>query len=111
MEIKLFKKENITNRKISNSYLVSNFLTANDSDKISIAVGNAINHNEITKINSERVYFVLEGEIIIDDNLIGKSGDVIFIPSNKKYSFKGTFKVVIVNSPPFRKENENIIKS
>ncbi|MFH1838305.1 MAG: hypothetical protein ABH808_02315 [Candidatus Kuenenbacteria bacterium] len=102
MEIKLFKKENAIARKISDSYSVFNFLTADDSDKISVAVGSAINHDEITMTNSDRAYFVLEGEIIINNNFIGKPGDVIFIPSNIEYNFQGTFKAVIINSPPFK---------
>ena len=110
MEIKLFKKEEATVRKITDSYSVFNFLTADDSDKVSIAVGSAINHDETTKTNSDRAYFVLEGELIVNNNLIGNPGDVVFIPSNVQYNFKGTFKAVIVNSPPFKKLNEIIRK-
>lgn len=103
MEIKLFKKEEAVARKIADSYSVFNFLTAGDSDKMSVAVGNAMNHAEVTLTNSDRAYFVLEGEISIDNNLVGKSGDVIFIPSNTQYNFRGTFRAVIINSPPFKK--------
>ncbi|MFA6551494.1 MAG: hypothetical protein WCV41_03140 [Patescibacteria group bacterium] len=110
MEIKLFKKKDAVARKISDSYSVFNFLTADDSDKVSIAIGQAINHNETTKTNSDRAYLVLKGKLAVNDMLIGKSGDVIFIPSNVEYNFKGTFKAVIVNSPPFKKFNEKIRK-
>ena len=110
MEIKLFKKESAIERKISDSYSVFNFLTANDSDKISVAVSSANNHNETAIISSDRAYFVLEGEIIVNDKFIGQPGDVLFIPSNTEYNFKGTFKAVIVNSPPFKKSNEKILK-
>ena len=110
MNIKIFKKDDVVARKISDSYSVFNFLTADNSDKISIAVGNATDHDETTKTNSDRAYFVLEGKIVVNNNLIGNSGDVIFIPSNTEYNFKGTFKAVIVNSPPFKKLNEKIRK-
>ncbi len=110
MKIKLFKKEDAIERKISDSYSVFNFLTAEDSDKISVGCSQANNHNETTLINSDRAYFILEGEIIINNNLIGKPGDVIFIPSNTQYNFKGTFKAAIVNSPPFKKINEKTKK-
>ncbi len=106
MNIKIFRKENAIIRKISDSYSVFNFLTAADSEKVSVAVGDAANHNETTTINSDRAYYILAGEIIVNENLIGKPGDVIFIPSDTEYNFKGTFKAVIVNSPPFKKENE-----
>jgi len=101
MPIKLFKKEDSVIRKISDSYSISNYLTIKDSNNVSVAVGNALNHNETTKTESDRVYFILEGEIVIDD-LIGKSGDILYIPKNTKYSFSGTFKAVIINSPPFK---------
>lgn len=110
MEIKLFKKEKAVARKISDSYTVFNFLTADDSDKISIAIGSAEDHDETTSTSSDRAYFILEGKITVNDNLVGKPGDVIFIPSNIKYNFKGTFRAVIVNSPPFRKLGEKISK-
>ena len=110
MPIKIFKQKDSIARKIFDSYSVFNFLTAEDSDKVSIAVGVATEHNETTQTSSERVYFVLEGEIIVNDEIIGRKGDVIFISANTQYNFKGTFKAVVVNSPPFKKENEKILK-
>lgn len=101
MPIKLFKKEDSVVRKISASHSVSNYLTAKDSNYLSVAVGNAVNHNEIITTDSDRVYFILEGEITIND-LKGKSGDLIYVPQNTKYSFSGTFKAVVINSPPFK---------
>lgn len=108
MTIKIFKKDNASVRKISSSYSVSNLLTAKDSDKVSVAVGNAIGHDETTKTMSDRAYYVLEGEIIVDKKIFGHSGDAIFIPANTKYNFRGTFRAIIVNAPPFKKTNESI---
>ncbi|PIR81610.1 MAG: hypothetical protein COU21_02690 [Candidatus Komeilibacteria bacterium CG10_big_fil_rev_8_21_14_0_10_36_65] len=110
MSIKIFKKEDSISRKISDSYSILNFLTSEDSDKISLAIGTARNHNEITQTTRDRVYYMVEGKIIINDNIEAGSGDVIFIPANTGYQFKGSFKVVIVNSPPFKKDNESIYK-
>lgn len=110
MAIKLFKKENAAIRKISESYSVSNFLTAGYCRNASVAVGNAEKHDETTITNSDRAYYVLEGEININDELIGKFGDVLFIPANTEYHFKGTFKAVIINSPAFNPQNERIKK-
>lgn len=109
MTIKLFKKADSTIRKVSDSYSIANFLTAEDSSKMSIAVSVAINHSETTTISSDRAYFVLEGEIVFNNSIIGNVGDVVFIPANEQYeqySFTGTFKAVIVNLPPFKKSNE-----
>lgn len=107
-KIKIFKKSEAVAREISESYVIYNFLAADDCKNVSIAVGNAENHNETTKTTSDRAYYVFEGEIIIDDNIVGINGDVIFIPSNTEYNFKGTFKAVIVNSPAFNSKNEKI---
>lgn len=101
MPIKLFKKEESVIRKISDSHSVSNYLTIKDSNNLSVSVGNAINYNETIKTDSDRVYFVLEGEIIIN-NLKGKSGDVLYISQNTEYNLSGTFKAVVINSPPFK---------
>lgn len=104
MSVKLFKKEEGSERKISDSHFVLNLLTANDSDKVSVAVSTARNHNETTKTASDRAYYILEGEIIVNDEIIGRPGDIVFIPANTEYNFRGTFKAVLINSPPFRKK-------
>jgi ethanolamine utilization protein EutQ (cupin superfamily) len=110
MSIKIIKQEDGINRKISDSYSVLNLLTGFDSNNVSLAISTAKNHNETTKTKSDRVYYILEGELIVDDNLIAKKGDVVFVSSNTNYNFKGSFKAVLVNSPPFKKENETISK-
>lgn len=107
MEIRLLKKEDAVLRKISDSYSVFNFLTANDSERFSIAIGDALDHDETTKTMSDRAYFVLEGEIIVNGKLRGGPADIIFIPENTEYSFKGSFKAIIINSPPFKKAVED----
>ena len=110
MVIKIIKSKDGIKRKISDSHSALNLLTANDSDYVSLAVSSANNHNETTKTTSDRVYYVLEGELIVDDNLVAKKGDVVFVSKNTEYNFKGSFKAVLVNSPPFKKANEEISK-
>jgi len=110
MKPKIFKKSNGVDRKISNTFTASNYLTSSDSDKVSVAVGTATNHIETTQTSSDRVYFVLEGQITVNNELIGQPGDIIYIPANTSYGFEGTFKIVIINSPPFRKKSEHIQK-
>jgi len=110
MPIQILKKQNGVERKISDSYAVLNLLTAEQSEKMSVSVSTAKNHVETTKTTSDRAYYILEGKIIINGNLIGNEGDVVFIPANTEYDFKGSFKAVLINSPPFKKENESIKK-
>jgi ethanolamine utilization protein EutQ (cupin superfamily) len=110
MKPKIFKKSESVIRKVSETFTVNNYLTSADSDKVSVAVGTATNHEETTQTSSDRVYFVIEGQITVNGKLIGQPGDIIYIPANTSYDFEGTFKVVIINSPPFRKKSENIQK-
>lgn len=110
MSVKLFKKDASKERKIAESYSVFNFLTVYDSENMSVAVGVAKEHNEITKTTSDRSYYILEGKIIINEEFIAQQGDVIYVSANTEYNFRGTFKAVIINSPPFKVNNENIIK-
>lgn len=109
MGIKIIKKEDGVSRKIAESYSVLNLLTSNDSDNVSLAVSIAKDHDEITKAISDRVYYVLEGELIIDGEA-AEIGDVVFVGANTEYNFRGTFKAVLVNSPPFKKNDEVIFK-
>ena len=114
MEIKLIKKNQGIARKISETYQVTNFLTKDSSENVSLAVSEATNHSETTKnIRSDRVYYVLEGKLIVKkDNkeFVAESGDVIFIPKNTEYHFEGTFKAILINSPAFSPQNEQISK-
>jgi len=110
MAIKLIKNKNGVERKLSDSYSVLNLLTANDSDKVSLAVSTAKNQNETTKTISDRVYYIIEGKLIVNNKLVAEKGDVVFISANTEYNFKGSFKAVLVNSPPF-KGNKNSQKT
>lgn len=110
MAIKIIKSEDGISRKISDSYSVLNLLTAHDSDIVSLAVGSADNHDETTKTTSDRVYYILEGKLIINDNLVAKKGDVAFVSANTEYNLKESFKAVLVNSPSFKKTNKKTIK-
>ena len=73
MEIKIIRKEEGVKRKINENYEITNFLTKDNSKDVSFAISDAKNHKETTKnVKSERIYFVLEGKIIIDKELIAE---------------------------------------
>lgn len=111
-EIKLIKKDDAVAKKISDSYTVFNLLTGELSKNVSVAVSKADEHLEETKNKtSDRVYYVLEGSLKVksgDKTFVANSGDIIFIPANTPYQFEGTFKAILINSPPFDPENEDI---
>jgi ethanolamine utilization protein EutQ (cupin superfamily) len=108
MPIHHITPQNGSIRKVSESYAILNLLTAQESENVSVAIGTATNHNETTSTSSERVYFILEGEMTINDEILAKQGEVIYIPKHTEYSFKGTFKTLIINVPAFKLKNENI---
>ena len=83
-----------------------NLLTAKESEQVSIAVSTALDHKETTQTTSDRAYYLLEGELLVNDELLVHAGDVLFVPANTEYTFQGTFKAILMNSPPFRAENE-----
>ena len=68
--IQHFYPSNGVLRKISESNEVLNLLTAQNSDNLSIAMSTATNHAETTQTSSERAYFILEGELLINDTVV-----------------------------------------
>jgi len=111
-EILLIKKEDVIKREISESHYVNNLLTRNSSDNVSVGISEASNHSETTRnIRSDRVYYVLEGKLIVkkyNKEFDVNVGDLVFIPKNTEYYFEGTFKAVVINSPAFNTEDEKI---
>jgi hypothetical protein len=107
MDIKIITPEDWKIRIISDSYSVLNLLTIDDSKNISVAVSSAIDYNKTTKTTSDRVYYILDGELEINGQN-AKKWAIVFIPANTEYSFQGTFNAVLINSPAFQETNETI---
>ncbi|MFO7794297.1 MAG: cupin domain-containing protein [Candidatus Nanohaloarchaea archaeon] len=60
---------------------------------------------------SERAYYVLEGEGTIyvrDNDFSVSSGDLIFIEKGKGHALEGDIRTLVITSPPFNPENERI---
>jgi ethanolamine utilization protein EutQ (cupin superfamily) len=96
-------------RKISETYSVKNMLAKQECENVSVAVSTANRHKETTKSSgSDRVYYIIEGELKVEPELSAKKGDLIFIPKNTEYTFSGTFKAVLINAPAFSSEKEKI---
>jgi ethanolamine utilization protein EutQ (cupin superfamily) len=114
MVIKLVKKADGVKRIISESYFVNNLITSEISKNVSLSVSEAARHLEKTKNSgSDRIYFVIDGELVIasgKNKFIAKPGDAIFIKKGTEYTFGGTFMTVLVNSPAFNPKRERIMK-
>jgi len=66
-------------------------------------------HGRTKNKTNDRIYYVIEGvgEFIIEDKTISvKSTDVVIIPKNTLYDFKGNMKLFLVHTPAFDRENE-----
>jgi len=99
--IKYFVSGNEKIREIASSYKIYQILTKTDSESITVVIGKAENHYEVTmNTDSDRAYYILNGKMILD----GKDcnpGDLVYIPKNTEYQFEGTFETLIINSPAF----------
>jgi ethanolamine utilization protein EutQ (cupin superfamily) len=110
MDIMFIRKSDAVARKISDSYQVTNFLTREASESVSLAIGQADNHSETTRnVRSDKIYYVIEGKLVLKqggNELVAEPGDVVFIPKNTQYGFGGSFRAILVNSPAFNPEDE-----
>jgi len=105
--VKLIKKDQVVERTISDSHSVNNFVTKDFSKNVSLAIGVGQDYSGTSKsVRSDRVYYVTEGKLIVNKDLVAEVGDVIFVPKGEEYSFEGTFKAVVVNAPAFDSSKE-----
>lgn len=61
---------------------------------------------------STRYFLIMDGEAEFDidgKKSILKQKDIIMIPPNTKYKFRGNFETTIIDMPAFRQENEVIV--
>jgi mannose-6-phosphate isomerase-like protein (cupin superfamily) len=82
----------------------TNHLIIECDDKLTVSL---IQHE------SEFNYYIVEGEgYFIFDNAqqAVQSGDMIVIPPGTKYRFGGKLKMLLINTPHWRKEQEEQIK-
>lgn len=82
-------------------------------DKVSISYIDVYKGHEkyCSNIASYHIYYVIEGNgtFKIDDNLYEVSqNDIIEIPPNTKFVFKGNMKLLLIMNPPYS-ENNNVI--
>jgi len=62
---------------------------------------------------SDRIYYILEGECEVilngEESETGGPGDLFIIPSSTTHSIRGQAKYIVVTSPPFAPENEQVL--
>lgn len=97
---------------VEKGYIVDNFLSKDENMGYSI-VRTHLNgtHPFMKNIRSNRTYYLLSGNatFIFDDDIIDiKFGEMITIPKDTKYSFKGVFDAILVDCPAFN-PNDDVI--
>lgn len=97
---------------VEKNYIVDNYLSQKDNMGYSI-VRTHLNgkHPYMKNINSNRTYYLLKGEatFYFDDNRITvEEGDMIVIPKDTKFAFKGIFDAILVDSPAFNPDDDVI---
>lgn len=89
----------------SNSHLKS-------ASAISFELNNT-NHGKIKSTVSDRIYYVIEGkgEFVINNEVIPVSrSDVIIVPKNTPYDYRGTLKVFLVHIPAWDLKGEILLE-
>lgn len=60
---------------------------------------------------SQKAYYILEGEGTIfvgDENLSVEKGEFVNVPTATPHALEGSFKAIIITSPPYNPDNERI---
>lgn len=101
---KVVKSADSTTRQIAPNKMVSNLITKEISENVSLATTRATDYAETETTAYDRIYFVIDGKLEL--NYDGKTsvlskGDACFIPKSSTYEMSGTFEVVTVNHPAF----------
>jgi len=98
------KKSEATLRQIAPNKSALNYVTKDISSSLSLATTEGEDFSETEVCSYDRVYFVLEGVLVIQadgESLSLNPEDACFIGKGTEYTMSGTFKAVVVNSPAF----------
>jgi mannose-6-phosphate isomerase-like protein (cupin superfamily) len=70
-------------------------------------------HPTVINYESDRAYFVLEGEgeVQVGEEMHDvKSEDLVTIEAGEKHSIRGNLRYLVITSPPFDPDNEEVIE-
>lgn len=97
---------------VEKGYIVDNYLSKENNMGYSV-VRTHLNgkHPFMKNINSNRTYYLIDGEAIFvveNESFDVKSGEMIIIPKNTKYAFKGKFNAILIDCPAFDPKDDVI---
>lgn len=67
----------------------------------------------IIEHESDFIYYILKGSgyfVVNDIEEECSKGNIVVIPAGTKFTYKGTFKLLLACTPPWREEKEETIK-
>src|SRR5688572_864843 len=84
------------------------------SDKAGFVLIDTEDGHETTTIEHESdfIYYILEGSgffEVNDEKEHCGAGDLVAIPAGSKFTYKGKLKMLLVNTPPWREEQEETL--
>ena len=101
---KVVRRTETTVRRIADNKTAANYITKDISKNVSLATTEATNYYEKEAADYNRIYYVLEGNLILvfnTEEVALNVSDVCYVEKGTKYEMKGTFKAIIVNQPAF----------
>lgn len=101
---KIIRKSDTSIRKIAENKVAINYVTRDLTSEVSLATTEAIDYYEKETANYNRIYFVLEGQLILtfdNQEVVLDKDDVCYVGKGTTYEMKGTFKAIMVNQPAF----------
>ena len=60
---------------------------------------------------SDRAYYVLKGSgkiYVAEETYDVEEGDLVYVPVNSGHAVEGELKLLVITSPPFKPENEEV---
>lgn len=97
---------------VEKGYIVDNYLSKEDNIGYSIVRTHLDGSHPFMKNTvSNRTYYLIHGSAIFyleDEKINLIEGEMLVIPKNTKYAFKGKFDAILVDSPAFDVKNDVI---
>ncbi len=99
-------------RQIDDSLLIAELITSKEFS-FDLVEGRLVGkHPALKNRVSDRAYYVLDGEgsIRVGDEVYGVvAGDIVQVPRGMVHALSGDLRYLIITSPPFSPENEEIV--
>ena len=90
---------------VENGYIVDNYISKDDDIGYSVVRTHLDGKHPFMKnTNSNRTYYLISGQVsfYIDNQVINiSSGEMMVIPKDTKYAFKGKFDAILIDCPAF----------